>query len=99
MKSILYILTILLVFTTCKQQAENVSVAESVPFLVVNPAIDKDSLIVAGYDNVEIPLGHYLLEIYDIKNKSCKSYILKKEYTKTESYGMYAMKEQRVIIH
>ena len=60
--------------------------------------IDNDTFALVGYNTMDYPIGWYALEIYDLKNDICRSYILREKYDKEESYGIAEMKARRIKI-
>lgn len=61
--------------------------------------IDNNTFILTGYCTIEYPVGWYMLEIYDLREDVCRSYILKKEYDEEESYSIAEMKARGIIIN
>ena len=60
--------------------------------------IDNDTFALVGYNTMDYPIGWYALEIYDLKNDICRSYILREKYEEEESYGIAEMKARGIKI-
>jgi len=60
--------------------------------------INNNTFALVGYNTIDYPTGWYTLEIYDLKNDICRSYILREKYDKKESYGIAGMKARGIKI-